>query len=312
MSSSTEYSIGELAQRTGLSVTAIRFYADRGIVPPVGRTSAGHRRYSTDAAARLNAVRTLRTLGVDLPTIVLVLDGDLSLADVVSRQAEIIDSQLRVLRLRRAVVAVVARRNSTQREIDIMNDAVSLSADQRQLLFAEFVDAAFGDLAAIAEFAGPIRSMTPQLPQDPDTAQLQAWIELVELLQDKTFRITMRSNAEHHAAELDGRAGQGPRRDTVAVIRDRVRLAVADNIEPTSPEAGPVLDEITDRYASAVGLRNDVDLRRRLVAQLIAVADPRRDQYFQRLSVVNGWSEPEDVGPAIGWTIRALQAQIPA
>jgi DNA-binding transcriptional MerR regulator len=63
------YSIGDLARRTGLTVKAIQFYSDRGIVPPTDRSPAGHRLYSIDAVARLDLVRTLRGLGVDLATI---------------------------------------------------------------------------------------------------------------------------------------------------------------------------------------------------------------------------------------------------
>lgn len=35
------YSIGDLARRTGLTVKTIRFYSDRGIVAPAGRSPAG-------------------------------------------------------------------------------------------------------------------------------------------------------------------------------------------------------------------------------------------------------------------------------
>ena len=37
--------IGEPAERTGLSVKLIRHWSDIGVVPPVGRTAAGYRRY---------------------------------------------------------------------------------------------------------------------------------------------------------------------------------------------------------------------------------------------------------------------------
>ncbi|MEH0589632.1 MerR family transcriptional regulator [Streptomyces sp. B21-106] len=50
-----------------------------GIVTPTNRTPAGHRLYGTDAVARLQLVRTLRELGVDLPTIRKVVDEELSL-----------------------------------------------------------------------------------------------------------------------------------------------------------------------------------------------------------------------------------------
>jgi len=75
-------SIGELARRTGLTVKTVRFYADRGIVPPADRSPAGYRRYHPDAVARLELVRTLRDLGLDLGTIRRGADAPESLAPV--------------------------------------------------------------------------------------------------------------------------------------------------------------------------------------------------------------------------------------
>ena len=73
----TRYSIGELARLTGLSVRTVRFYSDSGVVPPAGRTEAGYRLYDAEALARLELVRTLRELGVDLATIRRVLAREL-------------------------------------------------------------------------------------------------------------------------------------------------------------------------------------------------------------------------------------------
>ena len=73
----TLYSIGDLARRTGLAVRTIRFYSDRGIVAPAGRSPAGHRLYDAGAVARLDLVRTLRELDVDLPTIRKVANQEL-------------------------------------------------------------------------------------------------------------------------------------------------------------------------------------------------------------------------------------------
>jgi hypothetical protein len=61
--------IGQLARRTGLSVKTIRWYSDQGLVPPAGRTAAGYRLSGVEALARLELVRTLRRLGIDLRTI---------------------------------------------------------------------------------------------------------------------------------------------------------------------------------------------------------------------------------------------------
>ena len=54
------FSIGRLAALTGLPVKTIRFYSDAGLLPPSGRTEAGHRRYTAADVARLQLVWTLR------------------------------------------------------------------------------------------------------------------------------------------------------------------------------------------------------------------------------------------------------------
>lgn len=69
MDGGTLYLIGDLARQTGLTVKTIRFYSDRGIVAPTDRSPTGYRLYDIDAVARLDLVRTLRELGLDLATI---------------------------------------------------------------------------------------------------------------------------------------------------------------------------------------------------------------------------------------------------
>ena len=80
------YGIGALARRTGLSVRTIRFWSDNGLVPPAGRSAAGHRLYDAAAMARLELVATLRQLGVGLDAIRGVLEQKTTIAQVASEQ----------------------------------------------------------------------------------------------------------------------------------------------------------------------------------------------------------------------------------
>ena len=105
------FSIGDLARRTGLTVKVIRFYSDSGILPPSDRSPAGHRRYDSDAVARLDLVRTLRSLRLDLPAIREVADREVSLPEVAAAHAETLAVQIRMLLLRRAVLMAAARRH---------------------------------------------------------------------------------------------------------------------------------------------------------------------------------------------------------
>lgn len=317
--------IGELARRTGLTVKTIRFYSDRGIVPPAGRTPAGYRLYGPEAAARLDLVRTLRELGLDLPTIRRIVDRELPLPGVAATHAQALAARIRVLRLRHAVLTAVARRESTPEEIELMHKLAQLSEDERRRLVADFLDTVFGDPDAAPAPAGTPpnrtagsmpgvrRSMTPDLPDDPTDEQLDAWLELAELSQDPDFRAAVRRLVEDDAADRAGaEEGAGPRRNAVAVVRDAAAPALAAGIDPDSPRADPVVASVTAHYAGVLGRHDDTALRHRLLGRLTAAGDPRRERYLQLLAVINGWPAPESLSPALDWFARALSARTPA
>ena len=304
------YSIGELARRTGLAVRTIRFYSDRGIVAPTDRSPAGYRLYDADAVARLDLVRTLRDLGVDLPTIRKVVNRELPLPAVAAATAEALDVQIRILRLRRAVLTAVAKRGSTPEEMELMHKLARLSEDERQRLIGDFLDAVFGDLGAEPSFTGIRRSMTPELPDDPEAEQVQAWAELAELSQDPDFRASMRRMARDEAAE-HGQGAPVLRRGLVAVVRDQAGPALAARIEPASLQAAPVVAALTAHYARILGRPDDAGLQRQLLARLEAVNDPRRERYLTLLAVINCWPALESLTPVLDWSIQALGARVP-
>ncbi|MFC8141278.1 MerR family transcriptional regulator [Streptomyces paradoxus] len=309
MDGDTLYSIGELARRTGLTVKTIRFYSDRAIVAPTDRSPAGYRLYSIDAVARLDLVRTLRELGLDLPTIRKVVDRELSLPEVAAAHAEALAVQICVLRLRRAVLTAVAERGSTPEEMELMHRLAQLSEDERRRLIGDFLDAVFGGLDAAPAFAGVMRSMTPELPDNPEAEQVQAWVELAELSLDPGFRAVVRQMAQDQAAEQTRSDMTGPRRDIAAVVRDEAGPALTAGIDPASPQADPIVAAFTAHYAHLLGRPDDVELRRRLATRLESVNDPRRERYLQLLAVVNGWPAPESLAPVFDWSVQALRVR---
>lgn len=61
-------SIGDLAARTGLSVSAIRFYEGRGLIESF-RSSGGQRRFLRSDIRRLSFIRIAQTLGLSIEEI---------------------------------------------------------------------------------------------------------------------------------------------------------------------------------------------------------------------------------------------------
>ena len=65
MPESKSLTIGALAARTGLSVSAIRFYEDKGLVEPF-RSSGGQRRFLRSDIRRLSFVLIAQQLGLSI------------------------------------------------------------------------------------------------------------------------------------------------------------------------------------------------------------------------------------------------------
>jgi len=69
-----ELAIGEVAERSGLAVSAIRFYEDRGLIVAT-RTAGGQRRFRRDVLRRLAFVQAAQRVGLTLDDIGDALGG---------------------------------------------------------------------------------------------------------------------------------------------------------------------------------------------------------------------------------------------
>lgn len=58
--------IGELAEKTGLSLRTIRHYDEVGLLKPTGRTDGGFRLYTHQDFSRLMLIRRMKPLGFPL------------------------------------------------------------------------------------------------------------------------------------------------------------------------------------------------------------------------------------------------------
>lgn len=109
-----ELKVGELAERTGLTVRTLHWYDEIGLLSP-DRTRAGHRVYGPEEVERLQRILSLRHVGLSLDEIREALDRPgHSLLEVLELHAETLAEEARRLRalrdrLHRAIDAV--RRN---------------------------------------------------------------------------------------------------------------------------------------------------------------------------------------------------------
>ncbi len=295
--------IGAVAARLGVPVRTVRFWTDEGLVDPPRRSAGGYRLYDAASVARLDLVHTLRGLGLGLPAVRELLAARRSVADVAAEHVRALDAEIRLLRLRRALLQAVVRTGATPGEMTIVSDLATLSARERQQVIDEFVDRAFAGVPGDAPGAGiadGMRSLPAELPDDPTAGQVAAWLELARLVADDSFAARVREMA------LAG-AGATPQDPDPGLDAGRMqtlgRRALADGVVPGSPAAEALVAELLDDGRPAVPGR-----RAALAERLATFTDARVERYWQLLGVLNGWPPFEPAVPAVEWWTAALRA----
>lgn len=328
------YPIGDAARRTGLSVSAIRFYADAGVIAPAKQTDGGHRLYDVDTIARLELVRTLRDLGAGLDDIRGLLAEETSLHELAETHLRVVERHLRDLRARRAVLRTIVNQATTTERVALMHSLVSMSDDSRNQLLDEFWSEVTDGLTVHPAYVEHLHRMRPQVPEDPTTEQLQAWIQLADLVRDDGFRDAVRQF--FHTSFASPRSVDLTTPDMMAHAEKRRQLeleareAERSGLSPESPRAREIAERIfasyADLIAGAVGAPLDeqalVDLRRsmthpdpdavgsQVAERFVSEVTGLLGTYLSLMATINDTPPDEwlTTGPSDKWIAAALRA----
>jgi DNA-binding transcriptional MerR regulator len=331
------YPIGDVARRTGLSVSAIRFYADAGVIPPTAQTDAGYRLYDVDAIARLELVRTLRELGAGLDEIRRLLGDDTTLHDLATTHLALVDRQMRQLRTRRAVLRTIVNQRTPTEQVTLMHTLASMSDDDRSRLLDRFWDEVTDGLTVHPAFIEHLHRMRPHLPEDPTTEQLQAWMELADLVRDEHFRRSVREffhNAfsSSRALEITSPA-QLERIEEHRLIEVEASEARQAGLSPDSPRAREIAERLVASIAGLaagtsgvpVGEQDLAEVRNSLAAPDRTTASSEEaeravsgftdllDRYVLLMATIDGTPQPdhEEARASEQWVAAALRASGP-
>ncbi|MET4168175.1 DNA polymerase-3 subunit beta [Gordonia terrae] len=164
--------IGAFAQRTGLTASALRFYADSAVLTPASiDASTGYRLYSTAQETRAITLRRLREIGMSLADIRTVLDAEPTAA------RELIDDHVRT------VMTDAAR---TRREAAAITTAIAAEA-------TTLLTSVRGPVLAAA--IGQVLTATARDAEHPvlDAVELRFEDGAVTLTSTDRYRISSRS-----------------------------------------------------------------------------------------------------------------------
>jgi DNA-binding transcriptional MerR regulator len=298
--------IGELSRRTGVPVKTLRFWSDEGLLPPATRTSSGYRLYTEDATIRLDLVRTLREAGLGLEAIKKVLQNDLSLVDALRLQLAAVEAHVASLqRVAAALRAALRAGDPNQCDVRRLCAVTQLSNEERR----NVVETYYQRIAESIPEGNPWRrklaeASKQQLPDNPSPEQLDAWIELSELLTDEGFverqRTHLREAAEN---ELD----MLKLRNTNIEAARAAANARAQGASPGSDVGRTVVEGFVAGIADAAGKPIDERLRRGIYERYLSY-DPRHARYWELVAIMTGRASAP--GTVADWSFVAEAVKI--
>lgn len=133
--------IGELAARSGLTQSRIRFYEKVGLLKTVDRRSNGYRVYRPDALTALELIATAQAAGFSLDEIRTLMPGDLEKWDHVALMKTLRCKVEDIGRLQERLAHTKARLEGLIEEIEARPDDIDCAANARRVLSRLFDDA---------------------------------------------------------------------------------------------------------------------------------------------------------------------------
>lgn len=123
--------IGEAASAVGLTSKTIRFYEDRGLLPPAERSANGYRDYGPDTISRLEFIRRCQSAGLTLAQIQGILHVRDSGTTPCTRVRDILGQQL--IDLDKTIAELTALRASVAEHFRTIDAADPSNCDAGQI-----------------------------------------------------------------------------------------------------------------------------------------------------------------------------------
>ena len=142
----------------------------------------------------------------------------------------------------------------------------------------------------------PRWASAPDLPDDPSAEQVEAWVDLAELVADRDFREQLR-----RVADVGIQIQSGRWLADVERAQDEAEAARQRAVSPGSAEAAQIVERILAGAPASLS-------RAELLAQLEAATDPRIERYWELTAVISGRGPFPSPLPALEWLAAALRA----
>lgn len=296
------YTIGELSGLSGVPVRRIRFYSDKGLLPPASRTMANYRVYSDADAARLALIQALRAMGASLAAIRGILARQISLAELLALRLSALEAEIAGKRRIAATLRAALRHpEPTPDDIRRLWTMTSLSNADMRSLTERFFEEVTGDRISPEWKREALAAGTPELPEDPTPEQIDAFAELRAMLTDPALIASAKADSTTMwTADFDPAAYHA----AAERIFTAIRLAMAKGETPDSQSGLAIARDWLDASAKAMKRAPDASFRDWHLDQYRRHHD-RSLRYQQLLAILRGEDAP---GREWWWINEALAA----
>lgn len=261
-------SIGEAARLTGISVKAIRHYANEQVVAPSAVSESGYRMYDPADVWRLTLVRLLREMEFGLPEIRKIMARSPDIPAVLQWQKEILDMQIAHLTTVRTQLEQIPPDvwgTASLTHLHTILEAMKMSSGEKQSWLQERWSQAMIPEDAPADWRDAfLQQLKDSLPTEWGVEQAAAWADLQAFLNDERYRNELQETVRPFWQMLERRPMEpGAWNESMERLMGRAVAAYASGCEPGSAEVQTVVDEWIDLFAKAMRLPvDDVFLER--------------------------------------------------
>ena len=304
MTDQQRYTIGELSCLCGVPVRRIRFYSDKGLLPPATRTMANYRVYADADAARLDLIQALRAMGMSLAAIREILARKGSLAELLALRLSALEAEIAGKRLIAATLRAALRHpEPTADDLRRLWTMTSLSNADMRALTEHFYDEVTGDRMTPEWRQKAITAGAPELPDDPTPEQIDAFAELRAMLSDETAIAQAKADAAlMWTPDFDPSAYHAAAERIFA----EVRTAMAAGEAPDSQAGSAIARDWLDASARAMKREPDEAFRAWHLDQYRR-HHARSLRYQQLLAILRGEDAP---GREWWWINEAMTALV--
>lgn len=201
-----DYTIGQLAALSGVTVRTLHHYEKRGLLPASGRTAAGYRHYTEHDVRRLHRILVCRQMGMPLKDIAPYLSPEAPpLKEILQQQSAALHAQMQQLRMALSIVDRLGTALDDATEEHISHQLLRLMKTMHTIQ-QHYTAGELDQLHALRD------SLTPE-------ARLQAQSELADLLEQFSSAVA---------------AGTDPQDATVAALARRW-IALGQQLASSTP-----------------------------------------------------------------------------